>query len=248
METFTIAAAQSVSLKGDFLRNLDEHMMFIKTAAQNKADIIVFPELSLTGCEPELADEMALSENDKALSPLAKSANELDITIIAGCPVKSTHAKPYLGAFIFQPGRPVTLYRKRYLHTGEELYFIPSKDNLVFDCKGKQVGAAICADIDNPGHPADAKKKGAEVYAAGVCITPNGIDETFKIMSLHSIRHNMVTVMANHADNTGGYITAGRSAAWDNSGKLLAKAGAAGRYLIFASEMENGWIGKTLKI
>lgn len=248
MDKFTIAAAQSRSVKGDFQRNIDEHVVFAKTAAENEVDVIVFPELSLTGYEPGLAQELALSINDNVLDPLVDSSNEWDIAIIAGCPIRSISSKPYLGAFIIQPGKPISVYRKRYLHSGEERHFIPSKDNVVFGYRGKQVGVAICADIDNPQHPADAEKKGANVYAAGVCVTPRGIDETFEIMSRYGSRHNMVTVMANHANNTGGYTTAGRSAIWSNTGKQLTMADGTGRYLVLASERDNEWIGKTIKI
>ncbi len=248
MDKFTIAAAQSRSIKGDFQRNMGEHVMFAKTAAENRVDVIVFPELSLTGYEPELAQELALSINDKVLDPLVDASNEWDIAIIAGCPVRSISSRPYLGAFIIQPGKPVSVYRKRYLHTGEERHFIPSQDNAVFNYREKQIGIAICADIDNPQHPADAERKGANIYAAGVCITHGGIHETSETMSRYASQHNMITVMANHAVNTGGYTTEGRSAIWSNSGKLLAMADGTGRYLVSASEKDNEWIGKTIKI
>ena len=58
----------------------------------------------------------------------------------------------------------------------------------------------------------------------------------------------MITVMANYASNTGVYTTAGMSAIWDNSGKPLAMADGTGRYLVLASERNNEWTGKTIKI
>jgi predicted amidohydrolase len=62
--SFTIAAAQSQSVKGDIAANVRRHAEFVRVAAALKADVIVFPELSLSGYEPTIAAEVALSPDD----------------------------------------------------------------------------------------------------------------------------------------------------------------------------------------
>ncbi len=248
MNNFTIAAAQSSSIKGDFKQNIEEHLKFIKIAADKSADLIVFPELSLTGYEPELAQELALCNDDVILNPLKYISSKLNITIISGCPIRSDSVKPYVGAFIIQPGNSISMYKKRYLHKGEDRYFIPSQDNVIHKYNGELIAIAICADINHPSHPSNAKKKDATIYAAGVFMTPTGIDEAAKNMSNYAARYNMLAVMANYATTSGGYTTAGRSAIWDNTGKLLAFADETGRALVIANKHKERWTGKIIKV
>lgn len=241
MNPFVISAAQSGSIKGDIKVNMQTHSEFIHAAAEYDADVIVFPELSLTGYEPALARDLALEAGEDILNPLVDLAKKTGMTIIAGCPIRSDSSKPYIGAFIFQPNGQISIYRKRYLHSGEDRYFSPSVDNVVYRCKAESVGMAICADIENPAHPADAKKAGATIYAACVLMTPKGIDED-------AAKHKMVAIMANHATDTGGYTTAGRSAIWNESGMFLAGAEGAGNALIIASKTNGHWNGRTVII
>lgn len=65
-----ISIAQIEPVKGDIERNLARHLLFIEAALEKKADFIMFPELSLTGYEPELAEELATDAGDERLAPL----------------------------------------------------------------------------------------------------------------------------------------------------------------------------------
>ena len=248
MSIFTIAAAQSGSVRGDIQRNIEEHVYYAQIASSNGVNAIVFPELSITGYEPDLAEEEALDKDHDLLNDLINASNELDITIITGSPIRSGLSKPYIGAFIIQPNKPVQTYRKRFLHTGEEPYFIPSNDNVVFSLKKESIGIAICADIVHPTHPDDAKNKGATIYAAGVFMTPSGIDEAFQKMSSYAIKHNMVTVMSNYSSNSSKYTTGGKSAIWNNSGEIIGLTEQTERALVIASKNETNWTGKTIRI
>ena len=49
MPEFTIAAAQASSVKGEIAQNVRRHAEFVVRAAEHQANVIVFPELSLTG-------------------------------------------------------------------------------------------------------------------------------------------------------------------------------------------------------
>jgi len=54
--------AQIKSKKGNIQGNIESHKKWIELAASEKADLIVFPELALTGYAPELAAEMATTK------------------------------------------------------------------------------------------------------------------------------------------------------------------------------------------
>ncbi|HJR33258.1 MAG TPA: nitrilase-related carbon-nitrogen hydrolase, partial [Pseudomonas sp.] len=49
MTTLTIAAAQSISVAGDLAANIARHLRFMQVAAEQGVQLLVFPELSLTG-------------------------------------------------------------------------------------------------------------------------------------------------------------------------------------------------------
>ena len=55
--TLIIAAAQSASVPGNVSRNVARHLQFAPWPAGNGAQLLVFPELSLTGYEPAIAIE-----------------------------------------------------------------------------------------------------------------------------------------------------------------------------------------------
>jgi predicted amidohydrolase len=59
-----ISIAQTKPIKGDILANIDNHKVLIKIASSFKTDAVFFPELSLTGYEPELEKELATNKDD----------------------------------------------------------------------------------------------------------------------------------------------------------------------------------------
>jgi predicted amidohydrolase len=242
MTGFTIAAAQSRSVKGDIAKNVQRHAEFVRLAKEHGADVIVFPELSLTGYEPTIAAETAVEANDGVLEPLKKLANETGAVVLAGCPLRSVEERPYIGMLIFQPGETVAVYRKRFVHASEEPFFVAGEETVVFAARGMAIGAAICADISNPQHPSDAAGHGANVYAASVAKTQQEIDAAAANMAAHAKKHGILALLANYASATGGYPTCGRSAAWDESGQLVAMA-EAGECLVVVRKTAAGWQG-----
>ena len=74
----SLAAAQTIPKRGDVEANLEGHSRLIHAAAEGQARVLVFPELSLTGYELDLADDLAFSENDPRLTPLVELASPPD--------------------------------------------------------------------------------------------------------------------------------------------------------------------------
>ena len=242
---FSIAAAQSSSIGGEIQHNVRRHCELAELAIHQRAGFIVFPELSLTGYEPTLAAQCAIEPTSKLIEPLIDLSNKAGITIVAGCPLSSDQTKPYLGALIIRPGQKVVSYRKRFLHPGEENHFIPSDDTVVIAVQDHRIGIAICADIDNELHPEAASRNSASIYAAGVAMTPGGIEDAHRKMSLYAKRFRMLTVMSNYASETGGFAMAGRSAIWNKSGQTIAQAKNEGECLVIADQSDK-WLGRVV--
>lgn len=248
MKDIIIAAAQSGSVKGEIEKNVKEHLRFIEKAAENNVDFIIFPELSLTGYEPEIAKDFSFVGDEKILNPLKEISEKHNISIVAGGPIKSGKEKPYIGSFIIQPGKEIELYRKRYLHPPEAKYFMPSEDNKAIKVSNETIGIAICADIDNPQHPMDAKNNSATIYAAGVLMSVTGIDDAHSKMSSHAFKHSMTAIMANYAYDSGGYQTGKRSGIWCDDGEVLVLAENYNEALVIGEKIGKDWTGKIVEL
>ncbi|PZX94763.1 carbon-nitrogen hydrolase family protein [Flavobacterium aquariorum] len=241
-----LAAAQTKPIRRDIDSNLLDHYRLVKLAAANGAQLIVFPELSITGYEREDAAQLAFSENDSRLDYLKKLAHENSITIIAGAPIQ-IESKLFLGEFCIAPNNSVSLYAKQFLHTGEEMYFQPSFDyNPMLEIENESISFAICADIDNPKHPENASKKNSSTYVASIFFSPNGIPQAHQSLQNYAFQYQMNVLMANFGGDSYGSPSGGRSAFWNNKGELIAQMENSGSGLLLVQKQHSGWTSKTL--
>src|SRR5690242_478209 len=104
----SIAVAQTCPVRGDVPANLDENARLAHLAASEGAQVVVFPELSLTGYELGLAEGLGFSEDDPRLSPLLDVAASRGTTLIVGAPVR-VGPSLHIGAFILSPDRTTGL-------------------------------------------------------------------------------------------------------------------------------------------
>lgn len=247
MSNFIIAAAQIGAVKGDIAENIERHLKLVRLAAANQVRMVVFPELSLTGYEPELVGELAMEMDDPRLAPLKQAAVEHDLVIVAGTPLRNHGAKPYIGFLVLDPVK-TTAYHKYHLHPGEERYFIPGEsESHLIHRDGETIGLAICYDVNHPSHATAAAESGATIYAAGVLMM-SGYGDAVKQMQQYARQHHLAVLMANYNAPTGGYIPAGQSAVWDNMGNLLAKASQSDDALVLLVRQGQEWSGKVVSI
>src|SRR5271169_5518697 len=155
----SLAAAQTIPKRGDVEANLAGHVRLIHAAAEGQARVLVFPELSLTGYELDLAEDLAFSESDPRLAPLIEVASSHDMTLIVGAPVR-IERRLHIGAFILSPDRSVDLYTKHRLGAfpfdaspdgivppAEATVFQSGPRNPLVRFDGHTAAVAVCADI-----------------------------------------------------------------------------------------------------
>ena len=150
-----IAAAQSPSVPGDVARNVLTHLAFVRVAASEGVQVLLFPELSLTGYEPTVLAANVLDADHAALAPLRQAARDQGMAIVVGGPAASVQAGalPAIGAWVLAPDGSVALYRKRHLHASEERFASAgTHDAQVHLLAGEPTGMAVCADITHPEH------------------------------------------------------------------------------------------------
>lgn len=214
-----LAAAQIQSIAGDISQNMEKHLAFSTWAAQKGADLIVFPELSLTGYEPALAQNLTLHTDDVRMDPLQDCCNTNHLTICVGFPSK-TAGKPKITMAVFQPGKPRAMYSKKYLHEDEVPYFEPGGDQLIIKQNGLCIAPAICYESRLPEHGKAASALGADIYLASVAKPERGLEKAFAHYPKLCQDHQMCVLMSNAFGPSDGFISAGMSGAWDERGNL----------------------------
>ena len=229
-----IAAAQSSSIAGDIEANVAIHLRFIEAARAEGVELLLFPELSLCGYELPLLRGCQLTPDDVRLAPLRDAAMATGMRIIAGAPLADgSEALPCIAAFSFLHNGTTTVYRKQYLHPGEERYARPGP--MGAHCQqlnGQRYAQAICADATHYQHAADAAADGASIYLAGVLISEAGYASDAAKLQRYASDFGMGVLMANHAAPSGGYAAAGRSAWWSPGGVLSAEVSGPGNAML----------------
>lgn len=215
-----ICMAQLLPFKGQIAANITLHDKFIKTAVAAGAEIIVFPELSLTGYEPTLAKNLATTKDDKRLDVLQSLSDKHNIIICAGLPTKAANGI-CISMVIFQPGKARVTYSKKYLHADEEPFFISGENFPVLAVNGLNIAFAICYELSVEAHAENAFKNKVDVYIASVAKTETGIEKANTRLAEIVATYDVPVLMCNCLGPNDDFIGAGKSAAWDNNGKML---------------------------
>ncbi len=241
-----LAAAQTKPKRGDIESNLVDHYNLIELASENKVDLIVFPEMSMTGYERDKALGLAFTENDSRLDILRQLSLDKQMMIISGAPIRVGNDL-YIGAFIFKPDASVSIYIKQFLHSGEEKFFKSTFDcNPRIELNKELISLSICADIDHPSHAERAFNKGTSVYIASLFFTPTGIPNAYKTLSDYARRHKMNILMSNFCGQSWELDSGGQSGFWDNHGNLIANLNDQDAGLLIVERVDNSWAGKTI--
>jgi predicted amidohydrolase len=146
-----VALAQIAPVLGDRDRNLALHLEQIEAAARQQADLIVFPELSLTGYfVRDMVPDLALSPDAPQIKQLLDAAGKM--AVVAGFVEESPRHRFFNTAFFAEGGRIVHLHRKVYLPTyglfDEQRYFASGERFLAFDtARFGRAGILVCEDF-----------------------------------------------------------------------------------------------------
>jgi predicted amidohydrolase len=214
-----ICVAQTKPFKGDIQRNIDHHNKLIDLAVSHGAETIIFPELSLTGYEPELSKELATDKDDSRFEVFQKISNTRQIIIGVGVPTKN-NAGTCISIVLFQPHKTRQLYSKKYLHPDEEAFFISGQNTIGLAGDKTNIALAICYELSVPGHSEKAFNSGAEIYIASVAKSVAGVEKAIESLSGIATKYSMTVLMANcigHCDN---FESGGKTSAWNNKGLL----------------------------
>jgi predicted amidohydrolase len=215
-----ICIGQTNPQKGDIAKNIEQHIRLINRAICKNVDVIIFPELSLTGYEPELASVLATNQDDERLDIFQEISNKHKMIIGVGLPTRSG-ADIFISMIIFSPEKERITYSKQHLYPTEVNIFTPGQHPVYLNIGNKIIAPAICFELSNPEHSQKAFDNNADIYMASVLNSVGDIDGDLEKLSAIARKFQMTVFMANHVGQSGGYQCAGKSSVWNGKGVLI---------------------------
>jgi len=174
-EKIKVALAQISCKQGNKAENIKKIESQVTKAKQQGAELVIFPELSLTGYTMrDQIYELAETIPGHSTTILERLAQKTGAYIVFGMPELSekTQATVYNAAVLVGPDGFIGKYRKMYLPTHsvfeEKRYFRPGYQTAVFETELGKIGLIICYDIFFPEVSRLTRLKGAQLI---VCIS-----------------------------------------------------------------------------
>jgi predicted amidohydrolase len=215
-----LCVAQIRSVAGDVLTNLAIHRRAVSQAHSLRADLLLFPELSLTGYEPSLAHDLATTAEDRRFDVLQAESDCTGMIIGAGWPL-ATDAGIEIGMILFQRNQPRQTCSKQILHPDEQPFFVPGRRPVLIQALSHTLAPAICFESLQPQHAASAAQRGADVYLASVAKSGDGVTKAGAHYPHIARVHAMTVIMANCLGPCDNFTGAGQSAIWNSSGEVV---------------------------
>lgn len=221
-----ICVAQLQPAAGDVEKNIASHTELVDVAVLLSADMIVFPELSLTGYEPTLAAQFATTLDDKRFDVFQRMSDHNKIIIGVGMPIIGDVSGITISMICFQPAKPRQVYSKKYIHSDEESFFISGRNPEIPILKESNIALAICYEISIPAHSENAFNDGAKIYIASVAKSTTGIESALQRLSDIARSYSMFVLMSNCTGLADGVICAGKSSVWNTNGDRIGQLNA----------------------
>jgi NAD+ synthase (glutamine-hydrolysing) len=224
-----LALAQINTVVGDLDGNRDRILARLEEARDGRADLVLFPELAVTGYPPEdlLLRPGFIRAARRTVEELAAAST--GITALVGAPHLDTDL--YNACFVLADGEVRCVYRKRFLPNygvfDEDRYFAPGDDLVLLRIGEALVGPTICEDVWQPGPPAtDLALAGAQLVA-NISASPFHVGKDREREEMLRVRARDNTCFVALCNAVGGQdelIFDGHSVVIDDEGELVARA------------------------
>jgi predicted amidohydrolase len=223
---------------GDVEANLAKHLALIVEARSRGADLLVFPELSLTGYVlQDLATAVAHrpTADDPVFRPLLEASREIDLAV--GFVDEDRRHRFYIAAAYLSRGQVLHVHHKVYLPTyglfDEGRFFAWGDAVQAFDTRFGRLGILICEDFWHASPPYLLWLDGAEMLLFMSASPGRGLTPEPQLESARWVEHinrayaSLFTTFVVHTNRVGyedGLNFWGGSTAFDPNGELIVKA------------------------
>lgn len=210
----TLALAQINTRLGRVEDNLEKHLDLAQKARRQGADLLVFPELSLTGyvlqdLVPVVAHRP--SNDDPVFQPLLKAS--LDLDLVVGFVEEDRRNRFYIAAAYLSAGEVVHVHRKVYLPTyglfDEGRFFAQGDTIRAFDTRFGRAGMLICEDFWHASPPYLLWLDGADLFLFCSASPGRGLSAAAQLDSARWVDHinrayaSLFTAFVAHTNRVG---------------------------------------------
>jgi NAD+ synthase (glutamine-hydrolysing) len=224
-----LALAQINPIVGDLEGNRALILERLAEAKDHAADLVVFPELAVTGYPPEdlLLRPGFIRAAEESVEEIAREAR--GATVLVGAPHFDRDL--YNACYVCSAGEIKAVYRKRFLPNygvfDEDRYFAPGRDLVLLEHGKTLVGPTICEDMWQPGPPAtDLALAGAELLV-NISASPFYVgrpDEREEMFVTRARDNSCFVAFCNTVGGQDELIFDGHSCVLDDEGTVLARA------------------------
>src|SRR6187200_1136852 len=224
-----LALAQLNVVVGDLDGNVEAIVSSVREAERSGADLLVLPELAVTGYPPEdlLLRPGFVRAAREAVDEVARACT--GITALVGGPAFDRDLAN--AAFVCADGAVRGVYRKHFLPNygvfDEHRYFAPGRELLLLDLGDVTVGPTICEDVWQPGPPATDLALAGATLLVNLSASPyhGGKAEDREEMLVTRARDNAAYVaFCNLVGGQDELVFDGHSVVLDDEGEVVARA------------------------
>ena len=246
MRTFRIAMVQMNPTVGDLDGNVRRIIGWLREANKAKPDLVVFPELAITGYPPEdlLLKPQFVADNRRALSEVIRACRDC-VAVVGyvgqGSPtglragaasvLPAGRHELYNAAAVVAARRLVATYAKWYLPNygvfDESRYFNPGRRLPLVTVKGTVVGVNICEDIWLPEGPTRGQANAGAEVIVNINASPFHVGKSRTREQMLATRARDNGVILTYTNTVGGQdelVFDGNSVVMDQTGEVIARA------------------------
>lgn len=234
----TLGLAQINTVLGKPEANLEKHLALAQQAAQAGADLLIFPELSLTGyvlqdLTPAVAHRP--QADDPLFRPLLQASKNIDLLV--GFVEEDTRNRFYIAAAYLSGGEVRHVHRKVYLPTyglfDEGRFFAWGDAIQAFETRFGRAGVLICEDFWHASPPYLLWLDGADLFLFTSASPGRGLNKAPILESARWVEHinrayaSLFTAFVAHTNRVGyedGLNFWGGSTVFDPNGELIVQA------------------------
>jgi predicted amidohydrolase len=232
-----LALAQINTALGDVQANLDVHLDRLAAAKKQAADLVVFPELSLTGyvlqdLVPTVAHRP--TDDDPVFKHLLKASRDLDLVV--GFVDEDTRHRFFIASAYLSGGNALHVHHKVYLPTyglfDEGRFFAWGDSIRAFDTRFGRMGLLICEDFWHASPPYLLWLDGADLMLFSSASPGRGLNDSEKLESARWVENvnrsyaNLFTCFVAHSNRVGyedGLNFWGGATVFDPNGERVAQ-------------------------